>query len=160
MQYLKLAFYKGNKFKNKKASWMDIIVCIATRSKYSHVELVYHMDYVGNKAWVWSSSPVDGGVRHAILDLEPQQWDLYKVKDTHDTESLHVWFSEQNGKKYDWFGALGVKFKIFKQDNNKWFCSEIIASYFGLKRPHRQSPKRLYSLLKPRLIKANLEPIK
>lgn len=160
MQSLKLAFYKGNKLKNKDASWLDMAICIATRSQYSHVELAYHIDYKTNTAWVWSSSPIDGGVRNATIKLNPDHWDIYTVEGSMFTPEMHQWFRQHDGKKYDWFGALGVKFKIFKQDNNKWFCSEIIASYFGVKRPHRQSPKRLYNLLKPRLLKANLEPIK
>lgn len=160
MQSLKLAFYKGNKLKNRKATWLDTLICIATRGQYSHVELVYHMNYETNTAWTWSSSPMDGGVRNAIINLHPDRWDVYTVEGALDNGKLHEWFSQHRGKKYDWFGALGVKFKIFKQDNNKWFCSEIVASYFQMKRPHRQSPIRLYRALKPRLQKLNLRTMK
>lgn len=156
MQPIKLAFYRGNKFKNKSASWLDMLVCIATASPYSHVELIYDYSHTTKTAQVWSSSPIDGGVRKTTIVLNPEHWDVFEFRDFYVSNHIHQWFSMHEGKKYDWVGAIGVKFKLFRQDNHKWFCSEIIASYLGLKRPHRHSPIQLYRTLKPRLRKLKI----
>lgn len=151
MQELKLAFYVGRKSRNPKATALDRLICFFTKSAYSHVELVYDLDHKTMRAKAWSSSPQDGGVRKASIHLHPQRWEVYTLEGVYTTEQLHEWFVAQEGKKYDWLGAVGAKFKVFKQHRNKWFCSEIIASYLGLKRPHRMSPIKLYHHLSPKL---------
>ena len=151
MQELKLAFYIGKKSRNPKATALDRIICFFTKSSYSHVELIYELDHATMHAKTWSSSPLDGGVRKASIQLNPQRWEVYTIEGVHTSEQLHEWFTAHEGKKYDWMGAIGVKFRVFKQHHNKWFCSEIIASYLGLKRPHRISPIKLYHHLSPKL---------
>lgn len=154
---LALAFYIGKKRLNPEASIMDRVVCAITRSNYSHVELVYHIDEVTNVAECWSSSPIDGGVRRATITLNHRHWELFMLVGTANEDALHAWFMAEDGKPYDWLGALGVKFKLFSQNNNRWFCSEIIASYLGMKRAHRLSPINLYQRLKPILVPISLK---
>lgn len=156
-QAISLAFYIGKRKLNPQASVMDRLVCALTRSHYSHVELVYHIDKDTNTAQCWSSSPIDGGVRRATITLNHQHWELYTLLGTVEEEDLHTWFKAQDGKPYDWLGALGVKFKLFSQNNDRWFCSEIIASYLGMKRTHRLSPINLYQRLKPMLVPISLK---
>ena len=156
MQSLKLAFYKGNKFKNPDATWLDTAICIATAGQYSHVELVYHLDYETKTAKCWGASPYDKGVRRKDILLNPAHWDIYTLDGIMDNPTLHEWYGQHEGKPYDYLGALGVKFRIFRQDNGKWFCSEILASYLRHKRPHRMSPIKLYRVLKPQLKKVRL----
>lgn len=151
MQELKLAFYIGRKSRNPKATLLDMVVCLFTKSSYSHVELIYDIDYSNMEARVWGSSPQDGGVRRTSIKLHPKRWEIYTIEGVYSTEQLHEWFISHEGKKYDWLGAIGVKFKVFKHHKEKWFCSEIIASYMGLKKPHRMSPIKLYHRLSPRL---------
>ena len=143
-QNLKLAFYLGEKHRNPKATVLDQVICFATNSPYSHVELVYHFDETTNVASCWSSSAPDGGVRHKQIVLSPERWHLFELKDKKPCEEMHTWFASQNGKKYDYFGAIGTKFFIFRQDHHKWFCSEIISYYLKHHRPHRQTPHRLF----------------
>lgn len=151
MQELKLAFYIGRKSRNPKATALDRLICFFTKSSYSHVELIYDLDHATMHAKTWSSSPLDGGVRKASIQLNPQRWEVFTIEGVYTTEQLHEWFMAHEGKKYDWIGAVGVKFKVFKHHRNKWFCSEIVGSYLGLKRPHRLSPIKLYHQLRPKL---------
>lgn len=151
MQELKLAFYIGKKSKNPKATFLDSVICLFTRSKYSHVELIYDLDHENMRALAWSSSPLDGGVRRTTIDIHQERWDVFAIDGVHTSDELHAWFEKHEGKKYDWAGAIGVKFRFLKHHSDKWFCSEIIASYLGLKRPHRISPIKLYRHLSPRL---------
>ena len=62
---MKVALYKGpaKDWRHKVAHWA---VCVATRSPYSHCELV--IDGV-----CWSASARDGGVRGKVIDLVSQQ---------------------------------------------------------------------------------------
>lgn len=152
MQNIKLAFYKGMKPRNPNATWLDTIICLLTKSEYSHVELIYHMDYVTREAKVWSSSPRDKGVRNTTITMVPDHWDIYTL-DLVEKPALHIWFIKESGKPYDWLGALGVKFNFFKQEESKWFCSEIIGAYLNLPNYHRLSPIKLFNALGTRLTK-------
>lgn len=143
-QNLKLAFYLGEKHRNPKTTLLDQVICYATRSPYSHVELVYHFEESTNTASCWSSSAPDKGVRRKDIVLHPDRWELYELHNKKPSDEMHAWFAQQNGKPYDYFGAIGTKFFIFRQDHRKWFCSEIISYYLKHHRPHRQTPHRLY----------------
>ena len=154
MQEIKLAFYIGNRKKNHKATLLDAVICLLTKSDYSHVELIYHLDYSNMHAKAWSASPIDGGVRSTTIRLNPDHWDVFVLRGEFVTDRLHEWFEQHNGKKYDWLGAVGVRFPVFRQDRNKWFCTEIISTYLGVKRPRRMSPIRLR-----RYFGARLEPV-
>lgn len=37
-----------------------------------------------------------------------------------------AWARSQIGKPYDWFGALGIGFNRNWQDDDRWFCSELL----------------------------------
>lgn len=55
----------------------------------------------------------------------------------------------QVGTKYDWLGIFSFVFRRDHQEKDKFFCSEQIAVYLGIKHtPWRLSPAFLYRLYK------------
>jgi hypothetical protein len=102
--------------------------------KYSHAELV--IDGV-----CYSSSVRDGGVRSKIIDLSSGKWDLIELQ-LSDSEKLNakLRFIEIEGKRYDWFGAIGVILGFVKQKSDKFFCFEVVAKLLGKEKPHKFTP--------------------
>jgi hypothetical protein len=53
------------------------------------------------------------------------------------------------GTKYDWLGIFSFIFRKKKEDKDKFFCSEQVAIYLGIKnKPWRLSPAFLYRMYK------------
>jgi hypothetical protein len=145
-----IAYYLGRKKDNPETHWLDRLICLATRSKYSHVELVYDYSLISKIGLTWSSSPRDGGVRPQRIDFSSGHWELYHVPTRYNEDQILSWFNETRvGKKYDWFGAFGAFLPIFGQDPLRWFCSEIVASCLGIDRPHELTPGDLHTVLSP-----------
>lgn len=140
-----LAYYLGTKKENSSATWLDRLICFATKSRYSHMELVY--DYQPNgRSGCWSASPRDGGVRYASINLQSGHWEIYEMNlpSRFNREYVRDFFELQDGKKYDWVGALGVYFPFLDGEIHRWFCSEIIGMSLGVTNPHEKSPEDLY----------------
>lgn len=146
-------FYKGRKRDNPESGMLDRVICLVTRSKYSHVELVYYRSQTSNLIYTWGASPRDFGVRKAVITMNPQHWDVYELNTEKTIEEMHVWFGKEDGSKYDWFGALGSRYRFFKQSKTRWFCSEIVGSFLDREKPHLLSPGKLFNALRPKLTK-------
>ncbi|GIT92887.1 hypothetical protein JANAI62_33450 [Jannaschia pagri] len=130
-----VAFYRG------RGTVADRIVRYATRSPFSHCELI-HTDVTprrGDTVRCVSASGRDKGVRIKEITLTPAKWDIYAVPwapdDAWDRAVAHV------GKPYElWSMVLSQLFNFRRQDRGKWFCSELIAYALGLNMPHAKSP--------------------
>ncbi len=111
-----IAFEKGNSFSAK-------VIKYITKSKYSHCELI-----IDNK-WI-SSDPKVGGAY--VNDLRPltDKYDYITVYVDGATKRKALGFANnQVGKKYDWCGVLCTHlFKIDRENNDKWFCSELVCT--------------------------------
>lgn len=139
-----LAFYLGLPRENPKTTAIDVLTCLFTESRFSHVELV--VDLEDRTGLCLTASRRDGGVRAKTIHLE-ENWEIYQI-DTHlSSAEIKSWFEPHYGKKYDHFGALGVTFPFFKNDTKRWFCSEIIAACLGLDNYHKYSPQDLFNSL-------------
>ena len=149
MHKVLLAFYKGTKRENPKSHFIDRTICRVTGSRFSHTELVYDYSPVTNIGLCWSSSHRDGGVRSTRIEFESTHWEIYEVATEKTEDDIHEFFSEHYGKKYDWFGAIGAGFHIFRQNPEYWFCSEIIAACLGLDKPHTYTPESLFKYYSP-----------
>ena len=132
----RLLFYKG---RHPGSSIWDKLICFATNSEFSHVELSLQSD--GNAYHCWSSSFMDGGVRGKIITIDPAKWVIVDCDRPVNTEVL----ISQIGKKYDYIGLIGtlIKIRIF-ESSNKWFCSELIATALGMENAWQQTPKSIY----------------
>lgn len=153
-----LAFYKN------KRSWLkepikalaDAVTRFFTKGAYSHCELVIErMEFTGGGHYehetvfdCYSSSVQDGGVRCKQIDVSDKtKWDLVQIFDV-STDEIKAYFNRTQGKKYDWWGALGVVLGI-KQKRSKYFCSEwCFNAIFNTEEGWRFSPNQLAVMFK------------
>lgn len=136
-QKIQLWFYKA------KGNFLDKLIRLVTRSKYSHVELCID-------GYCYSSSQWDGGVRRKLINFS-DHWDKIEleVSSEHKLDML-ILFQEENGKKYDWFGAIKTAIRFVPEHEDKFFCSEIVAQALGLPKPRNWTPEDLYQFFKPK----------
>lgn len=141
-----IAFYKHKvKIKNWRTfkEWViDQVIRLATRSQYSHCELVISRNDDSGLFDCYSSSPRDGGVRKKTIKLLSERWDILCV----DISAHRVkrTFKKYVGKKYDFLGAIG--FFCGKHAKDKYFCSEYCAEILKLDNT-LISPQQLYEQL-------------
>lgn len=139
---LTLAFYKAP------GDWRDGIIRLATRSDYSHVEVI--TDYFAHRdgtaiALGYASSPRDGGVVIRELRMKPGHWDLLRVPWHLETPVLDF-IARNRGAGYDWRSILfNHAIGLGRQSRGKWTCSELIGAALGFPRPWRLSPGDLYA---------------
>lgn len=134
---MKIAFYKG--LKSRKP--LDIIICLATLSRYSHCELVFSDGVCA------SSSMRDSGVRFKKIDLTDDKWDVYELFDIteEDERLIRYYFQINDDDAYNYIGAIGSMFGLeLIQEDKKW-CSEICATTIG---ESPTTPGRLHSRLR------------
>lgn len=127
-----LALYKGHKTGRKMTAFLarlsDWLTRKLTRGSYSHCEIAIK----SREQWgqydhcevyqCYSASIRDGGVRTKQIDFEAEQWDLIPLDSVSEAQ-IQAYFELTKGKKYDWWGAIGVVLGI-KHKRNKFFCSE------------------------------------
>lgn len=140
-----LAFYKG-----RGTSWwhrvQDWAIRLATRSPYSHVELIEGPAELGQESLCLSSSGRDGGVREKRIVLKPESWDLVAVNS--DPRGVGAFVRGRIGARYDYIGILFSQvFALARHDEAKWFCSEICAAALGMANAQRMSPQALYDVV-------------
>ena len=129
-----LAFYKGN------GDFLNKVVRLFTRSKYSHCAIVAHcVEY--------SSSSRYGGVyaQRRYIPYDLKEWDLVPVDIP--SQDIVAFYNRTRDCKYDYLGALGIVFTVFKQKGSRYFCSEWCAECLGLDKPHKYTPDSLYKRL-------------
>lgn len=128
-----LALYKGNRKGNSlssiKAKIGDWLIRKFTRGIYSHCELAVKKETNFTDRYdcdtyyeCYSSSVRDGGVRCKIIDVTDGKWDLIKLNNVTEAQ-IEYYCRITKGKKYDWFGAVGIILGI-KERRDKFFCSE------------------------------------
>ena len=129
-------FYRG-----KAGRIADKIVAFATRSPYSHCELVRSATRPkpGETHLCLSASGRDGGVKCREITLGDGKWSSYEVvwarADTWDRAMSKL------GQPYElWPMVFSQLFNFRRHNRGKWFCSELIAYALGLNMPHGMSP--------------------
>lgn len=154
-----LAFYKGR----GDGLWIrlqDWAIRFATRSIYSHVEMISGRAELGQEAECWSSSGRDGGVRKADITLNPDHWDLVELADEPDDLTDFIKTRAFPKKKYDYIGILFSQvFSLGRHSPDKWFCSEICAAALGIPNAQRMSPQSLYDMVTWKHLSLPPEPL-
>ena len=128
-----LALYKNKRLWRKEPikALADAVTRFFTKGQYSHCELVIeHTEFNGSSHYAhdtvfdcYSSSVQDGGVRCKQIDVSDNtKWDLIPLNDVTE-QQIEAYFNRTLGRKYDWWGALGIVLGI-KQKRSKYFCSE------------------------------------
>ncbi|EAQ03461.1 hypothetical protein OB2597_02537 [Pseudooceanicola batsensis HTCC2597] len=140
-----LAFYKG-----RGSSWwsrvQDGAIRFATRSPYSHVELIEGWADPGQEAVCLSASGRDGGVREKTILLKPDHWDLVDMAD--QPAGIGGFIRDRIGARYDYWGILFSQvLSLGRHDADRWFCSEICAAALGMPNAQRMSPQALYDVV-------------
>lgn len=128
-----LIFYKG------KGGFIDKVIRFFTRSPFSHCEIAIKED--GDFFTCFSSSPRDGGVREKRMILKCANWEFLPFD--LDQEKLQAFYAKTNGLKYDYWGAIGIVLPFIKQKRTRYFCSEWLADFLGIKNPSSYSPGKL-----------------
>jgi len=96
-------------------------VCFGTRSWCSHVDLEL------SNGKLIGAVPSKGVIERDIPRGEDRV-EVYRVSGAN--EGVYNIMYSQLGKKYDWFGVLGLAINRKWEDDNHWFCSELIAYSF------------------------------
>lgn len=140
-----LAFYKGH----AKTRWQrlqDAAIRLATRGRYSHVELISGTAEHGDTAQCLSSSGRDCGVRAKRILLKPESWDLIELRIDPDKPAQFI--RDRIGAPYDYKGILlSQVLALGRHDESRWFCSEICAAALDLPNPQRVSPQFLFDVV-------------
>ena len=142
---ISLAFYKGL----AADPWyrlQDAGLRFATRGRYSHVEFIAGAADFGRPLECLSSSGRDGGVRSKMMLLKPANWVLVQL--AIDADAPAEFIRSRIGARYDYTGLLLSHVLAFgRHDQDRWFCSEIVAAALGLPNPQRLSPQLLFDVV-------------
>ncbi len=151
-----VAFYKPSLWDLLRHPF-DLLICLFTWSRYSHVEVVIGSENKWTDLKWYSSSPRDGGVRCRQMAPRPGAWRIVHIPwiNGQDAEWAEHWFRSRAGTQYDWLGALTCLFGGFLNHTRRWFCSEAVVevlralhSYpLGGRKSYTISPARLHNAL-------------
>lgn len=121
-----LASYKGKRVPSDRSlkafynSFQDALIRLLTKGVYSHCEIaILRSD---GRYDCYSASIRDGGVRHKVMSLPSDRWDLQLI-DNIKPHSVLSHYKRTCHHRYDTLGALGIVF-LSPQSQAKSFCSE------------------------------------
>lgn len=130
-----VAFYRGH---GRLADW---VIRKATRSAFSHVELIRSdtRPRLGDIVRCLGASGRDGGVRIKAIRLDPEKWRIYHVRwapdDAWDRAAAKL------GEPFDLLSMLTTQLFNFRRGRRgRWFCSELVAYALRLDMPHAYAP--------------------
>lgn len=118
-------------FKAKYGGLFSKVIKRATRSEYSHVEMIFPMRIYDKKnnrelSLCFSSYEKEGGVRFKFIYLNPKKWDLIPIEISDDSyHELLSFAASLCDAGYDWAGILKFVLPFVRQRPNKFFCSEV-----------------------------------
>ena len=131
-----LAFYRGG------TTWLDFAIRTATRSKYSHCEVLFSDNY-------WASSSYDMCGVYCRKHIPIDTWDYIAVELPYGEEAVRHYCESLVGSPYDYYGVAKFVLPIVPEHSDSWFCSELCACVLMLggiklrRRPNWYSPGRL-----------------
>lgn len=112
-------------------------------ARVTHVEGYYGANDQG-QAIIASASLRDGGVRVKAADLTRVNWVAVDVPCWGAKRSL-AFILPHVGEKYDLRGALATVF-LSGQDDDRWFCNELLGASAGLVSPDIFGPAQFFAL--------------
>ena len=119
----------------------SVLIKLFTLSNWCHCGII-DGDYV-------IDATLSSGVRRITLAEWESHYSKFEVVEfpISDLDSSLVWAREQVGKKYDIMGIISLAFRKRYEHVDKWFCSELVAQYLGIKyKVWRLSPQFLKQL--------------
>jgi len=144
---MRIGFYLANK-----GNVYDKLISAYTNSEFSHTELIFGDDIT------FSSSPIDKGTRFSNINkFDLSCWIIFELDITklNLTETyIKAEAKKLNNYKYDWVGIFFSQFlKLNIENNQKWWCSEVVAYLLGLKNKNVSPSELFLELLKNNYIK-------
>ncbi|MGR3435744.1 MAG: hypothetical protein ACU0CO_12780 [Shimia sp.] len=135
---VELAFYRGaGRLDDRLVRW-------ATRSEFSHVELVWERAG-GSTGNAISASGRDGGVRAKAIEFHPDRWSFVELLPWAPLRGLRPAAEALIGAPYDYAGILlTFAVPIRRHTIGAYTCSEFCAELLGLEEPHLYSPGDLW----------------
>lgn len=130
-----LAFYRA------RGTWVDWSIRVASRSIYSHVEIVGVNPLCGEAVLSWAATKRDGGrVRVRTILFNPAHWDVVHVKGGDWGTVLGA-----VGRPYDTLGAVlsAPRGRVGRPSETHEFCSGLAARAVGLSEWWTYSPGEL-----------------
>ena len=111
------AFHKGS-------GLVSTAIKLATFGDVSHVENLCLLD---GKSYSSTMQNGDGGCRgKRIKYSHPDRWVFVKMPVQHPVRMLHwQWGQVQKNKGYDYLGCASMAWIRYRQNPDKWFCSEF-----------------------------------
>ncbi len=106
-------------------SLISRLIRFQTRSKYSHTALLTSDDTVIE---AWHKGGVQEVPSISTLHTAGTVVDVYDFTWKVDSESIEEFARRQVGCKYDFLAILRFLSRRPYAENNKWFCSELIAA--------------------------------
>lgn len=135
---------------HKKDAWhvrlgwaLTRLVQRGTFERVTHVEGFYGIDDKG-MALIGSSSLRDGGVRTKRVKLDPENWIAVDVPAWNEKLSL-AFIRAHSFEEYDKRGAIATVF-MSGQDENRWFCNELVGASVGIIDPDTFKPSQFMAL--------------
>lgn len=110
-------------------------ICYLTRSVYSHVSLIITNGDINDisefsNLYAYSARPLEGTYmklfNYEINGLQDSDYDVYKITKDINIELLMESLNKKLYKKYDYAAIFGYIFRMFLNDKDKWFCSEMV----------------------------------
>ena len=77
---------------------------------------------------VYDSGAFQGGVKVHDFRKWARMYPQFEVRPLmlFEETQARVWITEQFGKKYDWSAIFGIFFRRNWQEEDRWFCSELV----------------------------------
>lgn len=145
-----LASYKGKRIAHNRSlkafynRLQDALIRTLTKGRYSHCEIA--ISRLDGRYDCYSASIRDGGVRHKVMSLPSDRWDLQAIDDI-QSHSVLSYYMQTRHHRYDTLGALGIVF-LSPQSHTKSFCSEWCYNViFNSADGWRFSPNDLYAVM-------------
>jgi len=142
---MKLAFYEAFQ---PNATWIDVVIAIATLGTKSHVEGVF-----SDGVWFSISGREKDGARFKIIEPKDGSWTFVEIPLSKEAEDrIRTRCLAKVGTQYSYIGAVLSATPFCYTQSNKDFCSRMWANLlfeegFPLDSGCKYSPVELYDEL-------------
>jgi len=108
-------------FRNQDSYIWQRMMAVGGKGEWVHCEILFD-----EKAWRRGSAWLTQGVGfRAFEPIDPKRYEVYQIGSQH-WEKAYQYFVENEGKKYDAIGVVGMVYRTALLDNPEHkFCSEV-----------------------------------
>jgi len=141
---LKILQYRGRSLISK-------AIRLQTRSIYSYSAILLGGDATTGEVFeAWHKGGVLRSRDYLAVHSPRTLVDVFRIDANFDEEKVRAFLETQLGKKYDYHAVVRFMTRRKVRDNDKWFCSELVASAFDVGGIDLINPRIARSYLSPR----------